>query len=597
VKGLPQLRGNWRLGVWGLLCVLTLLIFLYPAQLHYEYAIIQSLSVFPNLPLFGALYYVWFAVILVLIFLPGSEGKRRDWENIALLGLFIFVFSGIWVILTRGANGEFLTPATQTKYIIEKGYIPNTLPDIGETDFPGLPLLLAGVRLITGLETFSGIAYLVLVNLLVYSIILYAMFRMLFKKPSLAAASSLIMLMGSRQVSISLPQLHARGFGLVLFVALLLLFFRKQNLNKSVLTIVLSLILFAALTITHLATAMVFILVLVGIYITGKLRKQNLIDLSIIIILLVIMFSWQTYVALNTTKTLTDTVLNGISNLIDGEPISDYLVFMTGSYFGATSTPVWVNFVRFFWLLLSIGSGGIIAMLKLFKIRKLSLPESNLVGGLVGLGIFVIIMLAFTGLDEGIRALYYVPIFAVPIMLAYLTNIVNIVKRYILVIAAILVIIISVPTFLVHNDRVGVSAVYPQEISMVSFLRSNYGGGKGLNVAGDTMNQRLIVLNMENVNYASILGFNIPYFAGQDPLQLTWNEIEKVIKHFEDTPEAGINNSLFLYSPRLPTSFEYLLRADPLVGSQWKGFISRLNQQSIIYDNGFVEVYRATATK
>jgi hypothetical protein len=105
---LPQLRGNFRLGVWCLLCILTLLIFLYPAHLNYQYAIIQSLDIFPHLQLFSILFTVWFGMILALLFFRERKQRVQEWENIALLGIFILVFSGIWVSLTDGNNGEYL---------------------------------------------------------------------------------------------------------------------------------------------------------------------------------------------------------------------------------------------------------------------------------------------------------------------------------------------------------------------------------------------------------------------------------------------------------------------------------------------------------
>lgn len=600
---LPHLRGNWRLAVWCLLCVLTLLIFLYPAQLHYEYAIIQSLTVFSNLPLFGALYYVWFAMILVLLFLPGSEGKRRDWENVVLLGIFVLVFSGIWVSLSHGDYGECLPYVFRAKGIVETGSYPAFDPDMGPNDFPGLPLLLSSIRLITRLETFDATVLLLLVNMLAYSIMLYVLFRSLLYKPLLAAMGSLILLMGNRQMEIFIPMLQPRSFGINLFIPLVIILLAERSqtkMNKSIPTTIIFIILFSSLTITHFATALVFVIILAAMYLVGKFSKHNQIELSTIVLFLVIIVAWLTYMATYTNTTLVVVAYNSINEFFAGKPISEYLLHITGSYFAAEEMQVWISAIRFFWLALAMGLGAIIGFVKLFKIRGLSLAESKLVGGLVGLGIFVILTILFTRMIEGDRFLYYLPVLSVPIMFDFVNKQKEDIKRYCLVVLAMLILIVSVPTFFVHNDRVGVAAVYPQEESTSKYLMEAYGEGDTLQVVGDGQNNRSVLSDMPHTKY---IGWRPPlegFSSEQEIAALPWKELERLTWHFTD-PNAeqndyGIRYSVFLFSPpRLTTTSSYLFGIDLTKDLRWDQFISRLNQEQLLYTNGFSEVYLAKA--
>lgn len=595
---LPQLRGNCRLMVWCLLCVLTILIFLYPAQLHYQYAIIQSLSVFSNLPLFTALFYVWFALILVLMLFPGGNPGSRDWENVALVGIFVLVFSGIWVSLTQGYNGEFLSYAFQTMRIVETGSIPAIN---GMGDYPGLPLLLSSFRLITGLDTFGALVPLLVVNMLLYSTLLYILLRSLLKEPFLASFGSLILLMGSREVAILLPELHPRNFSLVLFVALLVLLFnghKQTGESRAVSHVLLSIIIFGALTMTHLVTTMVFVIILIGMYLVGRFSRKNLVELSNIILFAVIVFSWQIYQAIIMTTSVVYVAAYSLRQLLGGAPLSDYFLHITGSYFGAEGTPIWANIVRFFWLALNSALGAIIGLKQLLKIRELSLSECKLVGGLVGLGTFVILTLVTSGLVEGIRALYYLPLLSVPLMLGFLSGLRYSVKRVSLVLLVVILLAVSVPSFLVHNDRVGVAAVYPQEIATSKFLSRNYGKGEALQVAGDSLQQRLISLDMPDTNYIGSDSFLQGFFGTQEePAELPWIVLEILTYHFLEPGDLHIKDSLFILTPRLSTGFMFVMRTDVTKDPRWQELQDRLNQQALTYNNGFTEVYHAEITQ
>mgnify|MGYP001093293298 CR=1 FL=1 len=93
------LARNHRLGLWILLLLLTALILLSPVHLSHEYRIFQSPYGFDNLPLFGALYSIWMALLLLLLFTRGS-----DWGKAAIVCIFALVHLGFWTIAFPGVR-------------------------------------------------------------------------------------------------------------------------------------------------------------------------------------------------------------------------------------------------------------------------------------------------------------------------------------------------------------------------------------------------------------------------------------------------------------------------------------------------------------
>jgi hypothetical protein len=79
-----SLRTQYRLGLWALLSGLTLLIFLYPAHLVNKSLPVESMYVFDNLPLFAAMFLIWFAILLTLVLSHGRE-KTENIEKAALV--------------------------------------------------------------------------------------------------------------------------------------------------------------------------------------------------------------------------------------------------------------------------------------------------------------------------------------------------------------------------------------------------------------------------------------------------------------------------------------------------------------------------------
>ena len=385
---------------------------------------------------------------------------------------------------------------------------------------------------------------LLLVNMLLYSTFLYLLFRCLIKDGFLSSIGTLIVIFGGREAAEFIPNFHPRVFGLVLFMALLVLLlskFKGSNRAKVIPNVVLSTILFVALTMTHLVDALVFVIILISTYVLGRFNKKNLIELPVVALFTIIVLTWLTYYAISTDTNLVSVINSSIRGMFSGQIVSSYFVNVTGSYFGAVGTAIWVTFIRYFWLVLTLVPGSIIALLYLFKIKRLSQIDQVLVGAVAGIAIFVVLTLVENGLIEGFRSLFYLPLIVVPIMLGFFSMRGNFVRRFVPAILVVIVLALCLPSFLVDNDRVGVAAMYPQEITASTFLGSHYGNGESLNIVGDSSTVRQILFDLPEANYEGFLSFAI-YLDDNQAL----SELELLFKDFE-SPGSSYKNSLFLY--------------------------------------------------
>ena len=104
---------------------------------------------------------------------------------------------------------------------------------------------------------------------------------------------------------------------------------------------------------------------------------------------------------------------------------------------------------------------------------------------------------------------------------------------------------------------------------------------------------RLVAFEMSDVNYEGFLEFSNPLFADQSPMQQAWDQLQTLLIQFEKPTESGIRTSLFIYSSRLSSDFEFTFRVDPTKDPRWQQFQDNLNQNILIYNDGFNEVYSA----
>jgi hypothetical protein len=579
---LPHITGSLRIGLWILLLLLTSLIFLYPTDLHYRYAPIDSIYVFSNLPLFGALYYVWFALILILLLFPSGKQGSRDWENVGLLAIFTLVFSGIWVTLTHGYYGEVFNYATPMKFALAESRMPSYIPYFGYIEFPGLHLLGAATVQITGLRIFDTITLLLLLQSVLLFTLSYLLFKNSFNDTRLASIATLIVITGSLDIARILPIFHARGLALIFLAAFLLTVSKEKPVfNKSPELILLSLIILLATIVTHAVTSFVFLLIFLGMYLVQRFAKSNLVSISLLTLSLVFFFTYQMYLSVHAFGNLSNLATIGVKNVFGGEFLSAWTAQVISKNV-AGSWPLWAAITRYFWGVVVL-FGAILGLRNLLRIKRVPSVEVKEAGGLVGAGSFTVMTSLLSGGAEAIgRFLYYIPFFAVPAVLRFVSGLGGSrLKRLPLAILAVLLFALSFPTFLVHHNLVSTATYYPSEVNSLQFIGSQ----------ADETEAFVNEQNATMVNYyLPYARPNVVYFYGVPAVtEEAWlKEINNWVMGFKRSDDAWL-----IFSERCQNILRHQFGTDPTTTPQWREMMDRLDEENLIYSNGFVQLYRA----
>jgi hypothetical protein len=575
------LRRNHRFALWLLLILLTVAIFAFPVHLTLEYHPIQSTYIFDNLPLFGALYSLWVLVLLLLLFARTSGGKN-DWEKLALICVFTLVFLNFWTIITPYGRFEDLNHIAHTKYLQEEGEIPLGHPNLS-FDFPGIHLIATSVSQITGLGIFAIRTLLLLLHGLLLSTLLYVLFTRSLRSVYAAPLAVLLMIQGNIMLS-SLYMFFPMNFGLIFVAAILMLLNRRElALFETTQDRPIMIILFAAATVTHIATAMVILFLLAGIYVMQKLGKENLVNWSTITLCVVIFLAWQCYWAFRTFGGLVGFFPHFVELLFHGELLRYFLV--VGEATLGEGVPLWANITRAFWLVLLFGFGSILALRNLVRVKKLSLLEKKEIWGLLGvamLGIATFVILP--GHAYIYRFITYAAFFTVPLVLRFLLNLNY--RKWGFTLLLMLFIALSFPTFLVHNGRISIDAFYRYEFSAGEFLEKSYSKGEQLTVFCGRAALTINLYYMPDAYFRTEP--DVMVLGGEVGL---WHAMEELITSFENSRGVQDTHSIFIFSRRLIVPYEHLLAIEP-THPKWEELLDRLTQTNKIYDNGFVQLYK-----
>jgi len=578
-------RPIFRLGAWALLCVLTLVIFLYPAHLTDQAYPVESMYVFSNLLLFGTLFSIWFVVLLGLALSHGNE-KTRNLENMVLVAIFTLVFEGIWVSLRGSYAVEASRDASNIDYLSLYGHISQTI-NTYRGDFPGAAIVGSAISQITGIADWNVLTLLLMLQILLFPALLYLVFKNVLKDSRWAVFGVLLAIAGSIMVDKQLFQFHPASFGIFfLFTPFVLLLTREQGRVFGTLPGVLLLIIFiAALTTTHFATSCFLFLVLIGVYVLQRFTRKTLVTIAVICLCFMIVLVWEMFHAnLNFSGMLAlfPTMLNDFRQ---GLFISGYTASLATSYTSA-ATPLWANLTRYFWLALLFGFAAVLGIRNLIRVKKLNETEIILTGGLIATGMLLVITLLASGATEIERVLLYAPFFTVPLLVLFITKLHEPLRKYSFVALAVVLAVLIFPTFLAHNNTVDTTAYYSYEFTAYSWLKQQSNGE--LYYAGGTHPIDYYFEKPEAQNVGTSLEYiSEPSVTGLLAERLSCVDTLEKMSHWYDSVynfESGKETAQFEHL----LGFGYNLVNSP----EWQEFLQGLNQQDRIYDNGYMQLYK-----
>jgi hypothetical protein len=616
---LSQAVQNHRFGLWTLLIVLTAIILVFPIHLHYEYHAIESIYVFGDkLTIFGILYYIWLAILLLLLF---AKGRSSEWQRVALVCVFALVFVSFWVINTpTGGHLDELWNMGHIKYLLETGKISLNQPNFGYFQFPAFHLVNFSLSQISGLGIFeTRILFLVFSGVL-FAALLYLLFVRLLKNPYLTSLAVLLMVQGSIEASKELEAFWPGNLAILLFVILLMLLSWREDraLGMEAPGALIMIILLAAFTMSYLPLPAYFIFILAGMYLLEKVAKKSVVRSSIIVLFLILFLTWEMYFSTGSFGNLAGLTSTFVANFTQlGER-----AFAVSSGPGATalgeSVPLWASSIKFFWLALIFGLGTILGIWNLIKARKLSSMEVIETGGLLGVIVFSIVAFFAFPVGEGtyLRFFRYAPYFTIPIVLKFLSGFThhnelsqeNILlenpggssdpngfrkspanfggwfRRHVITLLVIMFLALSLPTFLIQHNVVSSKAIYPYDLSSGQFLESAY-GAEELNLFSEP-GAYIYTYYVTEAHFHIMMAPE--QTAGKEDLLLKVNQL---VDSFE---RPGEGNAIFVLSERFrqPRHSPAIIEpSDP----EWVQFTNRLAVNNNIYDNGYIEIYERLA--
>lgn len=616
---LSQTVQNHRFGLWILLIVLTATVLLFPVHLQYEYHAIESIYAFGDaLPLFGVLYYIWLAILLLLLF---TKGRSSKWQRVALVCIFTLVFVDFWVINSpNGGHFDELWNMGHINYLQETGTINLNHPNLGYFKFPAFHLFNFSLSEISGLGIFeTRILYLVFSGML-SAALLYLLFVRLLKNPYLASLAVLLMVQGSIEISKELGSFWPGNLAILLFVVLLILLSRREDrpLGMGAPGALIMIILLAAFTMSYLPLPTYFIFILAGIYLLQKAAKKNLVRPSTIVLLLTILLAWEIYWAIGQFSSFAVLITTFIANFTQlGER-----VLAVGSGPGAIAlgegVPLWASSIKFFWLALIFGLGTILGIWSLVKAKRLDSSQVLETGGLLGVIVFSAVCFFAFPSEAGnyLRFFRYAPYFTIPIILRFLSGFSrhnelsqwNILPenpggssdpngfrkspanfggwfgRHVITLLVILFFALSLPTFLIQHNGVSSKNTYPYDCASGEFLESTYEGEELDIFSGVGAYIYTYYVTEARLHIMVSSGLT----TGKEALLLKVNQLAD---GFEG---PGEGNTIFVLTEkfRLPRHSPAIIEpTDP----EWVEFVNRLVENNKIYDNGYIEIYERLA--
>lgn len=590
--------------LWLTLILLTVTIFLFRVNLVFSMGAAQSTQIFQSLPWFAVLFITWLVNLAWLFIL-----NKNAWLRAILVGIFSLVFLGFWIAITplgtlHDYDGGGISYA---QFIRNYWTFSSSFRNFGYLQFPFTSILGAGISKITTLNIFNTRTVILLFNSVVIGVCCFIFFKNMLKNTTLAVIGAGFAILGNMTLCDSIVFSPASE-GLVLFVMFLALVIKGNGvIFASKWDKIIAVVLIVAITITHCITGFYVIAVLLGIILVQLFTKKKLMNLWFVAPLVVIPLIWNLTMAstmsydilrlstqsakfvISYTSAIT---ANGASAFVpsatippvgtSSNPFSLWWVKdMAVTYLGGQS-PLWMRAIIIFWVLALFIFGSILALVNLVRIRKLSNNLQILTGAM--LGVFGLSILAvFTSLNTGgfqfFRYLDFSGFFLVPIILLFIQTLNY--RKVALIVLAVLIVVLSFPTFLAYNSIIEGNAVYPQEIQAGQYLQTIYGDGSGLKIYTDGETATVLMCYLPNATY-----YYIDELSISENKDVILQQVGQLLSDFNK--EQG--NKLFVLSPKFEWFFVHQLSIS-VNNPEWAKLQTNFINDTEMYDNGFVQVY------
>lgn len=594
--GLPQCtvthvrpKPLWRLPLWSAFLGLTALIVVYPVNLRLESFPVLSPDIFPNLPLFGAIFYLWAASLLVLVFTPSDEGAAR-WERLALVAVAALVFRGFWNIIAP-LQGQAITHALATKVWQTLGHVVPYQKAVF-THWPGYSLVPSIISQTTGVELFPSIAILNIFISIVIGIAAYIFLLGVLKSSLSASLACLLIIEGS----LALIILFSGGpQGLTFMVVFLVVLFSKRALaNPS--PILVALLLLTAVAVTRFPYSMHFSFILLGLWGFAALRRSQAKpgpSITMVMLSFLIPVAWLFHWATTPFSAMVQWIWGAFLNPSN---FAEWLInFFTisQSNFGE-SAPLWYSRTRLFWFVLLYVTGGLLWLRSLRKIQRLGPTESRLAAAFSGLVLlsFIALLISPRGSVELLQFFQSGVFFTTPFLLLFLHRFKPQVTKAALLGLAVVLVALSLPSFLATNLRINSLSSHRIDLATGEWLQSLYGTGRGIHVFGMSGDMKHVQFYLFEANVTDEPAFLASSVWTQEVL---WQSMDEFMTNVDRYAKNG-SPIVVIHSPRFAFQMSETLGI-PLDHPRWAEMAEQLSERNNeIYSNGPIRLYGSLGT-
>jgi hypothetical protein len=591
---LTRISPQNRLLMWILLLLLSAALLLFPVNMVYQYHAIQAPYIFDNLPLFGAIFCVWVFLLLLMLFSREEKGDTVDWHNLMLACVFGLVFIGFWVVITpHGSYGDDMSNMGIVRWLMQHGSILVGSENLAYFEFPGMHLLVSAVCMSTGLGVFEGRMLFMLFNAALFSGLFYLFAVRILKSNRLACFATIVVLMGSVIIISRMRIFAPAAFGYTLLAGFLLMLTRSETklLGETLFDRLVLLVLFSVIVGAYLPISLLIPLILVGIYAIYVIRRNNASRPSIVMIclFLVMVLAWEVFWSWHTFKYSAGFLPSLWNQLVSLGFVKTALTMGSANVGGAL--PLWANLVRLFWWAV-LGIGTIVGLCNLFRIKRLSLADQVVTGGLLGVVMETVIgMVAVWGGYQFQRFLLYAPLVCIPILLLFMSRSGTLGKIG-LALLAVLVFALAVPSFLSSVNQVATDAIYPHEIAAGQFLEShsqNEGGSLTV-YSYDPTSVAWLDYYAPNARPQRVEE-RTAYEASIDEI---WQALDGLAADFAVENPGLSRQRIFAVGEKSTEGYQHLrgiLSNDP----HWEKLNEVLSGTNRIYDDGHLQMYASRA--
>ncbi|MFQ5879133.1 MAG: hypothetical protein ACE5IZ_03020, partial [Dehalococcoidia bacterium] len=279
------LAAPWaRLTLWAALAGLTALLLLYPVQPRLAYYPVDSVHLFPEVPLLAGIFVAWAGALVTLLVGAGRRGSV--WEAAALLSIFAVVFLSKWELAAPlGKGEEWHNVLPYLPYLQENGRIAEevlSFDQLSYFNFPGIHFFSFYLMEATGLGPLAVRDVLMVTWAVVLALVVFALMRRLIGVPALAAVAALVAIMANMSVARAW-YFYPATLGLLLFLTAALVAVLGRGGPLATMPQRLAFIpVLGAVAVTHFVSAAATVLMLAGLYVASRLRSRGLLAASLL---------------------------------------------------------------------------------------------------------------------------------------------------------------------------------------------------------------------------------------------------------------------------------------------------------------------------